>query len=86
MQNNDTDILVIGSGAAGAVVTKRLVDLGAKVMCLEQGAGSNPAIILLTAPIGRFNSAGEHFTLAPTFAGAGKIIRWWKLGRIHPVS
>ncbi|HKU24705.1 MAG TPA: GMC family oxidoreductase [Candidatus Sulfotelmatobacter sp.] len=31
------DVLVIGSGAAGAAVTKRLSDLGAKVVCLEQG-------------------------------------------------
>jgi choline dehydrogenase-like flavoprotein len=31
------DVLVIGSGAAGAAVTKRLTDLGAKVVCLEQG-------------------------------------------------
>ena len=47
MQNNDIDILVIGSGAAGAVLTKRLTDLGAKVMCLEQGgwikAGDYPS-------------------------------------------
>jgi choline dehydrogenase-like flavoprotein len=43
VQNNDIDILVIGSGAAGAVVTKRLTDLGAKVMCLEQGGWIKPS-------------------------------------------
>ena len=43
MQNNNVDILVIGSGAAGAVVTKRLTDLGAKVMCLEQGGWIKPS-------------------------------------------
>lgn len=32
-----TDILVIGSGMAGAAVSKRLSDHGARVVCLEQG-------------------------------------------------
>jgi len=31
------DVVVIGSGAAGAAVTKRLSEHGAKVICLEQG-------------------------------------------------
>src|SRR4029434_2603638 len=31
------DVLVIGSGAAGAAVTTRLAHFGAKVVCLEQG-------------------------------------------------
>ena len=31
------DVVVIGSGAAGAALTKRLSDRGAKVICLEQG-------------------------------------------------
>src|SRR5215471_8045617 len=31
------DVLVIGSGAAGAAVTKRLSEHGARVVCLEQG-------------------------------------------------
>ena len=37
MAQPEVDVLVIGSGAAGAAVTKRLTDLGAKVLCLEQG-------------------------------------------------
>lgn len=37
MPEERVDVLVIGSGAAGAAVTKRLADLGAKVVCLEQG-------------------------------------------------
>ncbi len=36
------DVLVIGSGAAGAAVTKRLAELGAKVVCLEQGERMRP--------------------------------------------
>ncbi len=42
MPNAEIDVLVIGSGAAGAVITKRLTDLGAKVMCLEQGGWIKP--------------------------------------------
>lgn len=33
----DTDVLVIGSGPAGAAVTTRLAERGARVTCLEQG-------------------------------------------------
>ncbi|MGH7866132.1 MAG: GMC family oxidoreductase N-terminal domain-containing protein, partial [Candidatus Dormibacteraceae bacterium] len=43
MAQDRADALVIGSGAAGAAVTKRLTDLGAKVVCLEQGPWINPA-------------------------------------------
>ena len=42
MQQTTADVLVIGSGAAGAAVTKRLTDLGAKVVCLEQGGWIHP--------------------------------------------
>jgi len=31
------DVLVVGSGAAGAALAKRLTDLGAQVVCFEQG-------------------------------------------------
>jgi choline dehydrogenase-like flavoprotein len=36
------DVLVVGSGAAGAALSKRLTDLGAKVVCLEQGDWIKP--------------------------------------------
>ena len=42
MPNERADVLVIGSGPAGAAVTKRLTDLGAKVVCLEQGNWMKP--------------------------------------------
>ncbi len=42
MANEQADVLVIGSGPAGAAVTKRLADLGAKVVCLEQGDWVRP--------------------------------------------
>ena len=37
------DVLVIGSGAAGAAVTKRLAEKGAQVVCLEQGDWRKPS-------------------------------------------
>jgi choline dehydrogenase-like flavoprotein len=42
MNADRVDVLVIGSGPAGAAVTKRLADSGAKVLCLEQGDWVNP--------------------------------------------
>src|SRR5262245_5295566 len=44
MNNNErADLLVIGSVAAGAAVTKRLAELGARVVCLEQGDWRRPS-------------------------------------------
>ena len=43
MPDDRADVLVIGSGPAGAAAAKRLTDLGAKVVCLEQGDWVNPA-------------------------------------------
>ena len=37
------DVLVIGSGAAGAAVTKRLAEKGVQVVCLEQGDWRKPS-------------------------------------------
>ncbi|HET9179656.1 MAG TPA: GMC family oxidoreductase [Terriglobia bacterium] len=42
MADELADVLVIGSGAAGGAVTKHLADLGAKVVCLEQGDWTKP--------------------------------------------
>jgi choline dehydrogenase-like flavoprotein len=39
----DIDVLVIGAGAAGAALTWRLVEKGAKVVCLEQGGWIDPS-------------------------------------------
>jgi choline dehydrogenase-like flavoprotein len=42
MAEPEFDVLVIGAGAAGAALSKRLTDLGAKVICLEQGGWIDP--------------------------------------------
>jgi len=41
--NDRVDVLVIGSGAAGAAATKRLADKGVQVVCLEQGDWRKPS-------------------------------------------
>ena len=38
----ETDVLVIGAGAGGAAMSKRLSDAGIKVTCLEQGDWLHP--------------------------------------------
>ncbi len=43
MADERVDVLVIGSGPAGAAVTKRLTQHGAKVICLEQGDWIKPS-------------------------------------------
>ena len=50
MQQEIADVLVIGAGAAGAALTKRLTDLGAKVVCLEQGGWVKPSDYPSTRP------------------------------------
>lgn len=42
MAEEKVEVLVIGSGAAGGAVTKRLASLGANVVCLEQGDWVKP--------------------------------------------
>jgi len=43
MADFDTDVLIIGSGAAGAAVAKSLSSRGVKVVCLEQGRWIAPS-------------------------------------------
>jgi choline dehydrogenase-like flavoprotein len=50
MPEDAADVLVIGSGAAGAALTKRLTDLGVKVICLEQGDWVKPSEYPSTRP------------------------------------
>jgi choline dehydrogenase-like flavoprotein len=50
MAEERADVLVIGSGAAGAAVTKRVAERGVKVVCLEQGDWVKPADYPSTSP------------------------------------
>ncbi|HEV8130518.1 MAG TPA: GMC family oxidoreductase [Acidobacteriota bacterium] len=50
MARERADVLVIGSGAAGGAVSKRLADYGAKVVCLEQGDWVEPSRYPSTRP------------------------------------
>ena len=43
MKDEAIDVLVIGAGAAGASLSWRLTEKGAKVVCLEQGGWILPA-------------------------------------------
>ncbi|WP_242086556.1 GMC family oxidoreductase [Aestuariivivens sediminis] len=43
MKQDPVDVLVIGAGAAGAALSWRLTEKGAKVVCLEQGGWVDPA-------------------------------------------
>ncbi len=43
-KNAHSDVLVIGSGAAGAALTRRLAEAGVSVTCLEQGDWIHPAM------------------------------------------
>ena len=59
------DVLVIGSGAAGAALTKRLTDLGAKVVCLEQGGWIHPADYPSTRPDWEIQIRRGAFNFSP---------------------
>jgi choline dehydrogenase-like flavoprotein len=38
-----SDVLVVGAGAAGGVVARRLAEAGFDVVCLEQGGWPDPS-------------------------------------------
>ena len=42
MAPDPCDVLVIGAGAAGAIVTRVLAEAGIDVVCLEQGGWTRP--------------------------------------------
>lgn len=50
MPHDITDVLVIGSGAAGGALTWRLSEKGAKVVCLEQGGWIAPTDLASADP------------------------------------
>ena len=64
VDSRSADVIVIGSGSAGAVVARRLVDAGARVTLLERGGPDN-------AP--EIHDASQFFTLWETDAAAHYI-------------
>ena len=65
MQQETADVLVIGAGAAGAALTKRLTDLGAKVVCLEQGGWVKPSDYPSTRPDWEIQIRRGAFNFSP---------------------
>ena len=43
MAQQSADVLIIGAGASGGVVARRLAEAGFKVVCLEQGDWHSPS-------------------------------------------
>jgi choline dehydrogenase len=74
----DFDVVVVGSGSAGAVVARRLADTGARVLVLEAGGpDENPAI---HEPGRLFELWGSeedwNYETVPQRGCAGRSLRW----------
>lgn len=65
MPQERADVLVIGSGAAGGALTKRLTDHGAKVVCLEQGGWMKPNDYPSTRPDWEIQIRRGAFNFSP---------------------
>ncbi|MCX2718129.1 GMC family oxidoreductase [Lentiprolixibacter aurantiacus] len=65
MQNKEIDVLVIGAGAAGAALSWRLTERGAKVVCLEQGGWIDPLTFPSLKPDYEIQLSRGDFNLSP---------------------
>ena len=72
------DVIVVGSGSAGAVVARRLVDAGAQVVLLEAGdADLNPAIHDPARLFELWDSEQDWgYRTVPQAACAGRELHW----------
>lgn len=72
------DVVVVGSGSAGAVVARRLVDAGASVVLLEAGGeDTNPAIHDPTRIFELWGSPEDwNYYTAPQEHAAGRRLHW----------
>jgi choline dehydrogenase len=72
------DVVVVGSGSAGSVVARRLVDAGASVLLLEAGAmDENPAIHDPPRVFELWESAEDwNYKTLPQAACAGRELGW----------
>jgi choline dehydrogenase len=72
------DVIVVGSGSAGAVIARRLADAGAQVVLLEAGGpDTNPAIHDPTRLFELWDSAQDWgYRTIPQAACAGRELQW----------
>ena len=72
------DVVVVGSGSAGAVVARRLVDAGASVLLLEAGLpDDNPAIHDPARLFELWDSEQDWgYRTVPQAACAGRELHW----------
>ena len=82
-QAAEVDVIVVGSGSGGAVVTRRLVDAGVRVLLLEAGLpDDNPAIHDPGRLFELWDSEQDWgYRTTPQTAGAGRR-RHWPRGRV----
>jgi choline dehydrogenase-like flavoprotein len=65
MPQDAADVLVIGSGAAGAAVAWKLTELGARVVCLEQGDWIDPGSFASATPTYESHLLRGEFHFSP---------------------
>ncbi len=72
------DVVVVGSGSAGAVVARRLVDAGASVLLVEAGGrDTNPAIHEPSRMFELWGSPEDwNYFTAPQAHAAGRRLHW----------
>jgi choline dehydrogenase len=78
MPGGHYDVIVIGSGSAGSVIVRRLVDAGASVLLLEAGGpDANPAIHDPARVLELWGSPEDWgYRTAPQSACAGRQLDW----------
>jgi choline dehydrogenase len=74
----EAEVVVVGSGSGGAVVARRLVDAGARVVLLEAGLPDvNPAIHDPSRVFELWDSAQDWgYRTLPQAACAGRVLQW----------
>jgi choline dehydrogenase-like flavoprotein len=76
--NLSADVIVVGAGSAGAVIARRLVDAGARVILLEAGGeDTNPAIHEPSRVFELWGSPQDwNYYTAPQEHAAGRALHW----------
>jgi choline dehydrogenase-like flavoprotein len=87
----EAEVCVIGSGPAGAILAKTLVDRGIRTLLVESGADlARPGDAIDTDPLDAYSSRGEiDYPLAKTrFRGTGGTSNLWtgNCPRFHPID